>query len=79
MPDIELTLLLGRYAIDWHLNDRRGTALAETVSDWREHLRLGVVPLPHPSPRNIRWFKTNAWFEADLIPVLRLRIDKVLK
>ena len=78
LSNIKLTLVLGRYAQDWHLKDRRGPTLTETVSDWRPHLKVGVVPLPHPSPRNIRWFKANPWFEADLIPALRKRVGAIL-
>jgi uracil-DNA glycosylase len=79
LPNIQLTLVLGRYAVAWHLKDCKGKPLAATVSGWRQHLATGVVPLPHPSPRNIRWFKANPWFEAGLIPELRLRVEKVQK
>jgi uracil-DNA glycosylase len=79
LPRVELTLVLGRYALDWHLKQHKGAALSETVSDWRQHLAAGIVPLPHPSPRNIRWFKANPWFEAELVPVLRKRVKAVLK
>jgi uracil-DNA glycosylase len=79
LPNVELTLVLGRYAQDWHLKDNKTKALTETVSEWRVHLAKGVVPLPHPSPRNIRWFKANPWFEAELVPVLRMRVTQMLK
>jgi uracil-DNA glycosylase len=33
------------------------------------------LPLPHPSPRNQPWFQHHAWFEQQLVPVLRARIN----
>ena len=35
-------------------------------------------PLPHPSPRNRRWLAQNAWFERDVLPVLRRRFRAAL-
>ena len=78
LPRVQLTLLLGRYALDWHLKDYACSTLQETVRDWPAHFANGVVPLPHPSPRNIRWFKANPWFETDVIPALRKRVKIVL-
>ncbi len=78
LPRIELTLLLGRYAIDWHLKQHKGFPIHKTVVAWRKHLDAGVVPLPHPSPRNMRWFKANPWFEANVIPAIRTRVGAVL-
>ena len=36
------------------------------------------MPLPHPSPRNNRWFKRCPWFEAELVPALQQRVREVL-
>jgi uracil-DNA glycosylase len=30
-----------------------------------------LLPLPHPSPRNLAWFKHNPWFDAHIVPTLR--------
>lgn len=77
LPDVQLTLVLGQYALDWHLADQKSKTLTETVQRWQtfwpDHL-----PLPHPSPRNIRWFKANPWFEADVIPVLQKRVSALV-
>ena len=73
LPDIQLTLVLGQYALDWHLGERKSRTLTETVLRWREFWP-DHLPLPHPSPRNIRWFKANSWFETDVIPVLQDRV-----
>ncbi len=77
MPDIELTILLGRYALDWHLPEARGAALTKAVEGWRVHFPR-LVPLVHPSPRNIGWLKRNPWFETDVIPALRERVATLL-
>jgi uracil-DNA glycosylase len=36
------------------------------------------LPLPHPSPRNVLWLRRHAWFEAELVPLLRARVREVL-
>ena len=75
MPAIELTLVLGRYAQTWHLPDSAGSVTA-CVAGWRDHWP-GVLPLPHPSPRNNRWLKQNPWFEQDLLPRLKSRVEEL--
>jgi len=77
MPAIELTLVLGQYALDWHVGDSRSKTLTETVRRWRQFWPE-LLPLPHPSPRNNRWFGANPWFEAEVIPVLRERVQNLL-
>lgn len=76
LPDIGLTLLIGQYAQAYFLGDRRKATLTDTVRAWREYAP-DVLPLPHPSPRNIGWFKANPWFEAEVVPALRARIDEL--
>ena len=73
LPDVELTLLIGQYAQAHFLRDRRKPTLGETVRAWREYLPR-YLPLPHPSPRNVAWFKRNPWFEGEVLPVLRERV-----
>jgi len=77
MPRIELTLVLGQYALDWHLGTRKSRTLTDTVKRWQEFWP-DLLPLPHPSPRNIRWFMANPWFEAEVIPVLQDRVQGLL-
>jgi uracil-DNA glycosylase len=36
-----------------------------------------IIPLPHPSPRNVAWFKANPWFEVDVLPVLRRTVRRL--
>ncbi len=71
LKHVELTLLVGAYAQSYFLN---GSAdVTANVRAWREHLPK-LLPLPHPSPRNIAWFKTNPWFEREVLPALRRRV-----
>jgi len=77
LPDIQLTLVIGLYAHKWHLGDRRSKTVTETVADWRQFWP-DIMPLPHPSPRNIRWFRQNPWFENDVLPELEQRVALIL-
>ncbi len=78
LPEPALTILIGRYAIAWHLGRE---ALADgvngVVARWRTWWPR-LVPLPHPSPRNIAWFKRHPWFEAEVVPALRQRVTDIL-
>ncbi len=73
LPNLDLTLVIGQYALNWHLPESRGLSVTDAVRSWRSHMP-GMLPLPHPSPRNNRWLKTNPWFEADVLPALRERV-----
>ena len=77
LPNIELVITIGQYAQAYHLGDLRKPTLTETVKSWRDYDKK-YVPLPHPSPRNNIWLKKNAWFEKELLPVLRRRTKKLL-
>jgi uracil-DNA glycosylase len=77
LPNIELTLIIGQYAQDWHLPDSPHVSLTETVAAWRE-VWPAQLPLPHPSPRNNIWLKKNPWFATDVLPTLRKRVQKLL-
>jgi uracil-DNA glycosylase len=76
LPKLELTLAIGQYAQQWHLNEPKRT-LTERVKDWR-HYWPDVVCLPHPSPRSNIWMKRNLWFETEVIPELRKRVKELL-
>jgi len=71
---VRLTLLVGSYAQAYYLGKRAKKTLGATVQAWQEYLPE-FFPLPHPSPRNQRWFKINPWFEQNLLPALRQRVD----
>lgn len=81
LPRLELVLLIGAHAQAWHLGGK--PALAATVGRWREILarptRPRLLPLPHPSWRNTGWLKRNPWFEAELLPVLREEVGRLVQ
>lgn len=76
MPDIELTLVVGRYAHAWHLPDCASHGLTATVRAWRSH-GPALLALPHPSPRNNLWLRQNPWFDAQVVPALRARVREI--
>lgn len=74
LSNVGLTLLIGQYAQAHFLGERRKATLTETVRAWREYAPA-YLPLPHPSPRNVGWFKANPWFDAEVVPALRERVQ----
>jgi uracil-DNA glycosylase len=74
---VKLTLVIGQYALAWHLGPRAKTTLTETVQAWRE-FSPKLWPLPHPSPRNNLWLKKNPWFACEVLPELRTRVATAL-
>lgn len=77
LGEVRLTVVIGRYAIDYHLPDP-GRNLTETVRAWRRFAPTHI-PLPHPSPRNNIWLKKNPWFAAELLPQLKLAVAQALR
>jgi len=77
MPQIETTLVIGQYALNWHLPDNRKKNLTDTVKAWQEYWPENL-PLPHPSPRNNIWLKKNDWFEKEVLPELKLAVARAL-
>lgn len=77
LVNVRLTLVIGQYARNWHLPATRRLSLTETVRRYAD-FAPAFLPLPHPSPRNNRWLKTNPWFERDVVPVLARRVAEAL-
>ncbi len=77
LPNIQLTLLIGQYAIKWHLAKKMQKTLTATVRNWKSYPD-DILPLPHPSPRNYGWLKKNPWFEDQVLPVLQNRVKQLL-
>lgn len=73
MPGIQLILVIGKYAMDWHLGNKQKNILTETVKAWKSYAP-DVIPLPHPSPRNNIWLSKNPWFESEVLPALRKKV-----
>ncbi len=77
MAGVRLTLLVGGYAQRRYLGARCGRTVTETVAAWRDHLPERL-PTPHPSWRTTAWQRRNPWFERDLLPELRARVNALI-
>lgn len=73
LPSVELTLIIGRYAIDWHLPEFKQLTVTEAVKNWKQ-MWPGQLALPHPSPRNNRWLSQNPWFNEEVLPALQEKV-----
>lgn len=76
LPHIRLTLAIGQHALAWHLQSR--ASVDALVAAWRDGLARGLLPLPHPSPRNQNWLRQRPWFEAEVLPALRQAVAEAL-
>lgn len=77
LTSVQLTIVIGQYAIAWHLPGSGKKSVTETVKNWRDHWPDKLV-LPHPSPRNNIWLKKNPWFGDELLPPLQARVQELL-
>lgn len=77
LPNIQLTLLVGQYAMKYYLADEF-ISVTETVKNY-DSQQGRYFPLVHPSPRNRLWLRRNPWFEEMIVPRLRSRIEFILK
>jgi uracil-DNA glycosylase len=75
---VELTLLVGRCAIEYCLPRFKRCSMTETLARWRDFLPEHFV-LPHPSWHTIRWLRDNSWFENEALPELRRRVGEILR
>ena len=64
LPDLKLTLLIGRYAHRYYLGARQKTSMTETVKAFSQY-GPQFFPLPHPSWRSTIWIQKNPWSERD--------------
>ena len=83
--NVSLVLLVGSYALRWHLPEVRQAGMTQTVQSWRrivsETERTGPVlfPLPHPSWRNTGWLKAHPWFGEETVPEVQARVASLLR
>ena len=79
----ELILLVGHYAMRWHLGRDCPATLTETVRGWSRLFGRcdgpRYLPLPHPSWRNTGWLKANPWFGAEVLAVLRAEVRRLIE
>ncbi|MFG0273701.1 MAG: uracil-DNA glycosylase family protein [Phycisphaerales bacterium] len=76
MRRIELTVLIGRYALERYIDGAYGSITDAA----RAHAALlpERIALPHPSPRNNIWLKKHPWFGAEALPALRERVAQLV-
>lgn len=74
MPNIKITILMGKYAIKHYINENSVTM---AVKNYQRYLPL-YFPLIHPSPLNQRWISKNLWFN-DVLADLKQIIAQLLK
>lgn len=77
LPRVQLTLLVGQYAQKRYLPRGFAPSLTEAVRRW-DTAPPGLFPLPHPAWRSRLWIARNPWFEADVLPDLRKRVQAAL-
>ena len=78
MPEVRLTILIGKYSVDYYLKKRAKRNLTETVRCYQEYLPE-YFSIVHPSPLNFRWQAKNPWFESEVVPELRKRVADILE
>ncbi|OMH38874.1 uracil-DNA glycosylase family protein [Motiliproteus sp. MSK22-1] len=76
LPDLELTIVLGKYAQSYHFPTAK-LSVTDLVKSWQNYWPE-LLPLPHPSPRNNIWLRRNPWFEAEVLPLLQQRVTEIL-
>jgi len=77
LKNVELVLLIGKYAQDYYLKDLAKNTLTETVKNFKEYLPKYFV-LPHPSPRNNIWQAKNEWFGKEVLPELKHALNNII-
>jgi len=78
MPQVQLVVLIGKYAQDFYFPAKKPVGLTENVRNFADFLPR-FFPIVHPSPRNRIWQKRNPWFVTDVVPELRRRVREILE
>ena len=78
MPNLELIILVGKYAQDYYLGNDKKQNLTETVYNYKQYLPR-YFPIVHPSPLNFRWHNKNSWFIEEVVPELQRRVKEILE
>ena len=78
MPNLELIVLVGKYAQDYYLGNDKKQNLTETVYNYKQYLPR-YFPIVHPSPLNFRWHNKNSWFIEKVVPELQRRVKEILQ
>ena len=78
MTNLELIILVGKYAQDYYLGSDKKQNLTETVYNYKQYLPR-YFPIVHPSPLNFRWHSKNPWFIKEVVPELQKRVKEILQ
>ena len=78
LPNIELFILVGKYAQEFYLKGKLKDNLTDTVKAYKEYLPK-FFPIVHPSPLNIGWLRKNPWFEEEVVPTLKEIVRKIME
>ncbi len=76
LPPERLTLLVGTYAQARYLPHLKRLSLAERVSRFGEDETF--IALPHPAWRSRLFMAKHPWFERDILPQLRAKVQAML-
>ena len=76
LPPDRLTLLVGVHAQARYLPHLKRLSLAERVSRFDDDLPF--VALPHPAWRSRLFMAKHPWFERDILPQLRAKVQAML-
>ena len=76
LGNVQMTILIGKYAMDYYLKGDMKRNLTETVRCFAEYLP-NYFPIVHPSPLNFRWQAKNPWFMEEVVPVLKRRVADI--
>lgn len=77
LPQRQLTLLVGQYAQARYLPKALRPTLTAAVQSWTD-MAAGLFPLPHPAWRSKLWMRQNPWFEAEVLPALKVKVAAAL-
>ena len=75
LPEDRLTLLVGSFAQKYYLPEAKKLPMAEIVRTYRK-CGPNIVALPHPSWRSTLFMRRNPWFERDVLPALRQKVQE---
>ena len=78
MTNLELIILVGKYAQDYYLGNEKQQNLTKTVFNYKQYLPR-YFPIVHPSPLNFRWHNKNPWFIEEVVPELQKRVKEILQ
>lgn len=76
LPSDRLTLLVGVHSQARYLPQTKGWTMTERVRAFGRFDQ--TIALPHPAWRSRIWIGKHPWFEADILPALRARVQAAL-